>query len=82
MIEASHDRSLTQELLSRLFADVFGKGAVIFDLFKSAEASFETYIVGEVDRAGTALSDPFPDLVAGMQDFAGLQREGHIHRAG
>ena len=77
VIEARQNGSLPQKLLPGILSYILRKAAVILHLFESTEASFQSYIVGKINRACAALSDPFSDLIAGTQDFAGFQREGH-----
>src|SRR5512141_2837643 len=78
MVEPCQDGGLAQELLASLLADLIRQGAIVLHLLQRTEASFETSVVGEINGACAALSDPFPDLIAGMQQVAGLQSRRHF----
>ena len=67
MIETREDRCLTQELLAGFTSDVFWEGTVVFDFLQCALAALKPGVIGEIDRAHPALTDPIADLITAAQ---------------
>ena len=78
MIQARQHRGLAQELLAGLLQDVFGECAVVLDFLEGAKTALEPQIVGKVNIAHAALTDPFTDLIAAAQSLPWFNREGHM----
>jgi hypothetical protein len=73
MIETREHGRLAQELVANFISNVFGESAVVLDLLQGAQAALESSIIGEIDRAHPALSDPLTDLIATAQHLPVLE---------
>jgi hypothetical protein len=67
VVQARENCSLAQKLLAGFCSNSFRESAVILDFFQRALAALEPGVVGKIDRAHSALTDPIKDLVAAAQ---------------
>jgi hypothetical protein len=73
MVETRENGCLVEELLTGFSPDVFWESAVVFDFLERALAALETGVIGEINGAHSALTNPFSDLVAATQYLPSLE---------
>src|SRR5688572_9122544 len=74
MVETRQHCCLAQKLIAGLIANIFRKGAVVLDFLQRALAALQSGVVGEIDRAHSALTDPLSNFIAAAQYLPVLKR--------
>jgi hypothetical protein len=74
MIETREYSGLAKKLVAGLISNVLREGAIVFDFLQGTQASLESGILCEVNRAHPALADPLAYLIAAAQYLPVLER--------